>query len=159
MKKIISLISCALVVGSMGIAEAREALPAGSQEQCSGLAEANTLKMEVEAQRLVVAAGKTARFLVTVTRGADDRTDPRQPAPGAKVWLVLSPDLRPVWGGGVTDKTGTALISMRIPERGLRGWLEGAGRATITYGEPPCRTAEEVDGWEAQRALRVARSS
>lgn len=159
MKKIISLVSCVAVVGSMGIAEAREALPLSSQEQCSGLAEANTLKMEVEAQRLVVTAGRTARFLVTVTRGADDRTDPRQPAAGAKVWIVLSPDLRPVWGGGETDKTGTALVSVRIPEQGLRGWLEGAGRATITYGEPPCRTAEEVGAWEAQRALKVEQSS
>lgn len=159
MKKIISLISCVAVVGSMGIAEAREALPLSSQGQCSGLVEANTLNMEVEAQRVVVTAGKTARFLVTVTRGADDSTDPRQPASGAKVWIVLSPELHPVWGGGVTDETGTALVSIRIPERGLRGWLEGMGRATITYGEPPCRTAEEVDGWEAQRALKVEQSS
>lgn len=159
MKKIISLISCLAVVGSMGIAEAREALPVTSQEQCSGLAQAETLKMEVEAHKLVVTAGRTARFLVTVTRGAGDHADPRQPAEGANILMVLSPDRHPVWGGGVTDETGRALVSFRIPEQGLRGWLNAVGRATVTYGDPPCRSAEEIDTWEARRALRVKRSS
>lgn len=154
MKKVISLVACLLVLGSTGIAEAGEA-PAATQDQCSSLAEANTLKLEVKAQKVVVPAGETARFLVTVTRGVDNHNDPRRPAAGAKVWIVLSPELKPIWGGAVTDETGTALISVRIPKRGLRGWLEGAGRATITYGDEPCHYAEENDGWEDPRALRI----
>lgn len=158
MKKIISLVACLLVLASTGIAEAREA-PAATQKHCSPLVEANTLKMEVEAQEVVVPAGGTARFLVTVTRGVDNHNDPRRPAKGAEVWILLSPEWRPAWGGAITDETGTAVVTIRIPRRGLRGWLEGVGRATISYGEKPCRSAEESDGWAEERVVRIASTS
>lgn len=154
-KKVVSLISCLIVVGSMGIAEAREASRLVSGQGCSAITEVQTLQMEVKAQKVVVRSGDTARFLVTVTRGVDGTDAPRHPAADAKVWVVLSPELRPVWDLAVTDETGAALLSIRIPKSGLQGWVDGVGHASVSYGEEPCRTVEEVDRWEQQRILKI----
>lgn len=158
MKKRISLVSCFIVLGSMGIAEAREASVMQVSETCAP-ATAETLRMEVESQMAIVAAGGRARFSITVTRGVDNRNDPRVPVEAAEVRLILTSEHGELFAAGVTDETGTALLSIRIPRSAPRGWLDAIGHASVRYGENHCLSPQEAGRWEERRVLRIISSS
>lgn len=158
MKKIISLVSCVTVLGSIGIAEARQ-LPLTHPAQSCSPTSGHTLKMEVESQKVVVAAGTRAHFLVKVTRGLDEHNHPRQAAEGVRVWITLSPERRPLFGAGITDETGTALVTIPIPRRAPRGWLDAVGHARINYPGGPCLSPSEVGRWQDRRVVRVISSN
>lgn len=147
------LAAAGLVVGLIGGPLATSSTAAPS---CTNDEYVSTLYVELTASRKSYRPGETAAITARVSRTAFDSRAPYTPASGVDVMTALDTKSRLLYDAGVTGKSGTAELRIRLPKSTPPGPVHASAYAWRSASDDVrCFSVSEEGHVNVRRFIRI----